>query len=210
MNELIQAFSEVKLVPVVVLNDVEKAVPLALTLVSNGCNCIEITFRTDAAAESISQIAREVPEMRVGAGTLLTPDQVIRAKQAGATFGVAPGFDPVVVKAAQEQGLPFAPGVATASEICQALSMGCTFQKFFPAEPAGGPKLLKAILAAVRHTGVRIMPTGGINASNISNWLAIPEVVACGGSWICESSLIDSENWEEIGKRTREALDAIQ
>ncbi len=210
MKTIIEALSSLKLVPVVVLNDPDKAVPLARTLVDNGCNGIEITFRTEAAEESIVRIAREVPEMLIGAGTLLTPDQVVRAKKAGATFGVSPGFDPVVVKAAQEDGLPFAPGIATASEICQALTMGCLFQKFFPAEPAGGPKMLKAILAAVRHTGIRIMPTGGINANNIANWLSIPEVVACGGSWICEASLIDTSNWEEIGRRTREALAAIR
>lgn len=210
MKEILTALSALKLVPVVVLNDVEKAVPLARTLVENGCNCIEITFRTAAAEESIARIAKEVPEMLIGAGTLLTPDQVVRAKKAGATFGVAPGFDPVVVKAAQEDALPFAPGIATATEACQALTMGCIFQKFFPAEPAGGTKLLKAILAAIRHTGIRIMPTGGINAGNIVNWLAIPEVVACGGSWICEPALIDAEDWEEIGRRTREALASIQ
>ncbi len=210
MKTIIEALSSLKLVPVVVLNDADKAVPLARTLVENGCNGIEITFRTAAAEESISRIAKEVPEMLIGAGTLLSPDQVVCAKNAGATFGVSPGFDPTVIKAAHVEGLPFAPGVATASEICQALTMGCIFQKFFPAEPAGGPKMLNAILAAVRHTGIRIMPTGGINADNISKWLAIPEVVACGGSWICEATLIDSENWEEIGRRTREALAAIR
>lgn len=210
MDTILAALSALKLVPVVVLNDVEKAVPLARTLMEAGCNGIEITFRTEAAAESIARIAAEVPRMLVGAGTLLSPEQVLRAQSAGATFGVAPGFDPAVVSAAQGCGLPFVPGIATASEMSQALTQGCLFQKFFPAEPAGGTKLLKALLAAFRHTGVRIMPTGGIGADNIKEWLAIPEVVACGGSWICEAKLIDAGDWVEIGRRTREALSALR
>lgn len=210
MDTILAALSALKLVPVVVLNDAEKAVPLARTLMEAGCNGIEITFRTEAAAASISRIAAEVPGMLIGAGTLLTAEQVERAKAAGATFGVAPGFDPAVVSAARASGFPFIPGVATASEMSQALTLGCVFQKFFPAEPAGGTKMLNALLAAFRHTGVRIMPTGGIGAGNIKDWLAIPEVVACGGSWICEAKLIDAEDWAEIGRRTREALSALR
>ncbi|MCD8283320.1 MAG: bifunctional 4-hydroxy-2-oxoglutarate aldolase/2-dehydro-3-deoxy-phosphogluconate aldolase [Opitutae bacterium] len=206
MDQLAEKLSSFKLVPVVVINDAKKAVPLAHALLENGCGCMEITFRTDSAAEAVSAIANGVPEMLVGAGTLLTPAQVVRAKAAGATFGVAPGFDPVVVKAAQENALPFVPGVSTAGEISRALSLGCKFLKFFPAEAAGGVKMLKALMGAFRHTNVRIMPTGGINAANIGEWLKIPEVVACGGSWICESALIKSENWQEVGRRTREAL----
>ncbi len=206
MNELIDKLAAIKLVPVVVLNDAKHAVPLAKTLLANGCACMEITFRTAAAADSIAAIAREVPGMLVGAGTLLTPEQVEAAHRAGATFGVAPGFDPAVIAKAQELGFPFAPGVATASEMSQALAMGCIFQKFFPAEAAGGTKMLKSLMGAFRHTGVRIMPTGGVNAENMGSWLAIPEVIACGGSWMCEGALISAENWEEIGKRTAEAI----
>ncbi len=206
MTSLAEKLSAFKLVPVVVINDVKNAVPLARTLLENGCGCIEVTFRTDAAAEAVAAVANDVPEMLVGAGTLLSPEQVVRAKDAGATFGVAPGFDPLVVEAAKKNNFPFVPGIATAGEMSRALSLGCTLLKFFPAEAAGGTKLLKSLLAAFRHTSVRIMPTGGINAGNIGEWLKIPEVVACGGSWICESSLIESGDWKEIGLRTKEAL----
>ena len=209
MNTLLEKLSAIRLVPVVVINDAEKAVPLARALMDNGCGCMEITFRTAAAAEAIARISREVPDMLVGAGTLLTPEQVEQARHAGASFGVAPGFDPLVVKAASALGFPFVPGVSTASEMSQALSLGCLFQKFFPAEAAGGVKMLKSLLGAFRHTGVRIMPTGGIHAGYIGSWLEIPEVAACGGSWICEPSLIQSSEWEEIGRRTREALRAL-
>lgn len=159
MNTLLEKLSAIRLVPVVVINDAEKAVPLARALMDNGCGCMEITFRTAAAAEAIARISREVPDMLVGAGTLLTPEQVEQARHAGASFGVAPGFDPLVVKAASALGFPFVPGVSTASEMSQALSLGCLFQKFFPAEAAGGVKMLKSLLGAFRHTGVRIMPT---------------------------------------------------
>lgn len=209
MKTLLNRLCAIKIVPVVVLQDVEKAVPLAQTLLDSGCGCMEITFRTPAAASSIARIVKEVPEMLVGAGTLLTPEQVREAHEAGASFGVAPGFDPLVVKAAGELDFLFVPGIATASEMSQALSLGCLFQKFFPAEAAGGVNMLNSLLAAFRHTGVRIMPTGGINAGNIGLWLEIPEVVACGGSWMCETSLIQQNNWQEVGTRTRQALAAL-
>ncbi|QHV14947.1 bifunctional 4-hydroxy-2-oxoglutarate aldolase/2-dehydro-3-deoxy-phosphogluconate aldolase [Akkermansia muciniphila] len=210
MKTLLEKLIAVKLVPVVVIHDADKALPLAKALLDNGCGCMEITFRTPSAAEAITRISRELPGMLVGAGTLLTPEQAQAARRAGASFGVAPGFDPQVVKAAAALDFPFVPGVSTASEISQALSLGCLFQKFFPAEAAGGVKMLKSLLAAFRHTGVRIMPTGGINAGNIGSWLEIPEVAACGGSWICEAPLIESGNWEEIGRRTQEALKALK
>lgn len=210
MKTLLEKLSAIRLVPVVVIHDADKAVPLAKALLDNGCACMEITFRTPAAAEAIARISREVPGMLVGAGTLLTPEQAQAACRAGASFGVAPGFDPQVVKAAAEMDFLFVPGVSTASEMSQALSLGCLFQKFFPAEAAGGVRMLKSLLAAFRHTGVRIMPTGGINAGNIGSWLEIPEVAACGGSWICDSPLIEAGDWEEIGRRTREALKALK
>lgn len=210
MNTLLEKLSAVKLVPVVVIHDADKAVPLAKALLDNGCGCMEITFRTPAAVEAIARISRKLPGMLVGAGTLLAPEQARAARQAGASFGVAPGFDPQVVKAAVALDFPFVPGVSTASEMSQALSLGCLFQKFFPAEAAGGVKMLQSLLAAFRHTGVRIMPTGGVNAGNIASWLEIPEVAACGGSWMCESSLIQAGDWEEIGRRTREALKALK
>ncbi len=210
IKHITSQLSELKLVPVVVIENPDHAVPLARTLMENGCDAIEITFRTEAALAAVARIAREVPGMLVGAGTLLTVKQMKQAQEAGATFGVAPGFDPALITAAHECGFAFIPGVATASEMGRAVAMNCALVKFFPAEAAGGIQMVKALLGAFRHTGVRIMPTGGINASNIADWLAVPEVVACGGSWICEASLIASENWEEIGKRTREALAAVR
>ncbi len=209
MNTILEKLAAIRLVPVVVLDDAAHALPLARTLMQNGCACMEITFRTAAAAASIAAIARELPDMLVGAGTLLSPEQVAQAQQAGAAFGVAPGFDPDVVAKAQQLGFPFVPGISTASEMSRALAAGCSFQKFFPAEAAGGRPMLKSLLGAFRHTGVRLMPTGGINAANVADWLAIPEVVACGGSWMCESSLIKAENWAEIGRRTAEALASL-
>lgn len=210
MNTLLEKLSAIRLVPVVVINDAEKAVPLARALMDNGCGCMEITFRTAAAAEAIARISREVPDMLVGAGTLLTPEQVEQARHAGASFGVAPGFDPLVVKAASALGFPFVPGVSTASEMSQALSLGCLFQKFFPAEAAGGVKMLKS--PAGEPSGTRACascPRAAFMPGNIGSWLEIPEVAACGGSWICEPSLIQSSEWEEIGRRTREALRAL-
>lgn len=210
IKQITTKLTELKLVPVVVIENPDHAVPLARTLMDNGCCAIEITFRTEAAPAAIARISREVPGMLTGAGTLLTVKQLEQAQEAGASFGVSPGFDPAIVTAADNNGFAFIPGVATASEMGRAIAMNCLTLKFFPAEAAGGVAMLKALLGAFRHTGLRIMPTGGINAGNINNWLALPEVVACGGSWICEAPLIAAENWAEIGKRTREALDGVR
>ncbi len=206
MNTLTEQLERIKLVPVVVLNDVAHAVPLAKTLLENGCPCMEVTFRTEAAAESIAAIFREVPGMLIGAGTLLTPEQVEQAQLAGATFGVAPGFDPAVVAKAKELDFPFVPGISTASDMSQALAMGWVFHKFLPEVAAVDTAMHKSLMGAFRHTGIRIMPTGGVNAANMDAWLSIPEVVACGGSWMCEPALIQAENWVEIGRRTAEAI----
>lgn len=210
MDSLIERLSSIGLVPVVVLDDASQALPLAETLLASGCPCMEITFRTTAAAAAVSAIASHFPEMLLGAGTLLEPDQASRAHDAGAAFGVAPGFDPEVANRARAIGLPFVPGVSTASEMSRALALGGRLLKFFPAETLGGVKLLKALLGAFRHTGVRVMPTGGINADNIGSWLQIPEVAACGGSWVCEPKLIRSGDWREISRRTSEAVQSLR
>ena len=189
----------------IVIDDASKAVPLAKALVAGGLNVLEVTFRTSAAAESIAAIKREVPGAIVGAGTVLTPEMAKAAKDAGAEFGVAPGFDPAVVSAAKELGLPFVPGVATASERAQALTAGAKLVKFFPAEAAGGVKMIKNLLGAFRFTGVKFMPTGGINLSNVRDYLAVPEVVACGGTWIVPKDAVAAGDWETIGKLAAEA-----
>lgn len=210
MQTLIAEFDAMKLIPVVVIDREEDTVPLAQALLRGGCRSIEITFRTAAAPGAIRRIANDVPDMLVGAGTLLTPEQVAQARDAGALFGIAPGFDPTVVAAAKEMGFPFIPGIATASEMAQALTAGCTVQKFFPAQAAGGRALLGGLMAAFGHTGLRIIPTGGINAENIGDWLSVKGVVACGGTWICDATMIREQNWTGIEELTRVALNALK
>ena len=203
--DVVETLKKVGVVPVIVIEDAAKAVPLAKALVDGGLNVLEVTFRTKAAAESIAAISREVPEAIVGAGTVITPEMAKAAKAAGATFGVAPGFDPAVVAAAKEIGLPFIPGVATASELSQALSAGAPMVKFFPAEAAGGVKMIKNLLGAFRFTGVKFMPTGGINLSNIKDYFAVPEVVACGGTWIVPKDAVAAGDWAAITRRAKDA-----
>ena len=203
--DMVETLKKVGVIPVIVIDDASKAVPLAKALVAGGLNVLEVTFRTSAAAESIAAIKREVPGAIVGAGTVLTPEMAKAAKDAGAEFGVAPGFDPAVVSAAKELGLPFVPGVATASELSQALTAGAKLVKFFPAEAAGGVKMIKNLLGAFRFTGVKFMPTGGINLSNVRDYLAVPEVVACGGTWIVPKDAVAAGDWEAIGKLAAEA-----
>ena len=167
--EIVETLKSAGIIPVIVIEDEAKAVPLANALVAGGLPVLEVTFRTKAAAGAIAKIKAEVPGAIVGAGTLLTKEQVKAAKEAGAVFGVAPGFDPVVVSYAQEIGLPMVPGIATASELSQALTAGVPMVKFFPAEAAGGVKMIKNLLGAFRFTGVKFMPTGGINATNVKD-----------------------------------------
>jgi len=196
--ELRKVLRAAGIVPVIVLDSEESAVPLAKALVRGGLPAIEITFRTKAAPGAIAAIRREVPEAVVGAGTLLTPEMVAAAKAAGAVFGVAPGFDPTVVAAAKAAELPMCPGVATASELSQALTAGCRFVKFFPAEAAGGVKTLKSLLGAFRFTGVEFMPTGGVSAENAADYLAIPEVLCCGGTWIAPKKSVEAGDWDAV------------
>jgi 2-dehydro-3-deoxyphosphogluconate aldolase/(4S)-4-hydroxy-2-oxoglutarate aldolase len=197
-----------RLLPAVVIEDAELAAPLAEALLAAGLPVIEITFRTQAAEAAIRNVAKRFPEMKLGAGTLLTPDQVARARDAGATFGVAPGLSESVVRRAQECGLQMIPGVATPTEVTRALELGCQVLKFFPADAFGGVKAIKAIGGAFGHTGVRFLPTGGIDAKNLREYLALPIVAAVGGSWMVEKSLIAAKNWKQIEDLTREAVAA--
>ena len=189
MQDYIERFRAARVVPVIVLDDPTRAVPLAKALLAQGITAAEVTFRTPAAEESIRRIAAEVPDIFVGAGTVLTEDELARAHAAGAQFAVAPGLDPAILDAAAELGLPFCPGVATASEFMAAIRLGCRMVKFFPARDAGGIPLLKSILAAIGHTGVQVMPTGGISQASAEEWLAIPQVVCVGGSWMVKPIL---------------------
>ena len=203
--DMVETLKRAGIIPVIVIEDEAQAVPLARALVKGGLPVLEVTFRTKAAAGAIAAIAREVPEAVVGAGTLLTPAMVKAAKAAGATFGVAPGFDPVVVQAAKDADLPFCPGVATASELSQALTAGAPMVKFFPAEAAGGVKMIKNLLGAFRFTGVKFMPTGGVNLSNVGEYLAVPEIVCCGGTWIVPKDALKAGDWAAIEKLAADA-----
>jgi 2-dehydro-3-deoxyphosphogluconate aldolase/(4S)-4-hydroxy-2-oxoglutarate aldolase len=197
------------LVCIVVIDKDDAAVPLAEALLAGGLNCMEITFRTAAAAESIRAIRQNVPEISIGAGTLLTPDQVKQAVDAGAQFGVSPGFNEPVLKAASDCDLPIFPGVLTPTEIHHALDLGWKRLKFFPAEPAGGVPMLKALIGPFALTGVKFFPTGGINATSLPDYLAIPQVAAVGGSWMGDRKLIEEKAWPKITALTAEAIKLI-
>lgn len=208
--DMINTLQGAGIVPVIVIEDEKKAVPLARALVAGGLPVIEITFRTAAAAAAIAAIRREVPEAIVGAGTILSLSQLESAKAAGAVFGVAPGFDPLIVSAAAEANFPFCPGVATASELSQALTRGCKMVKFFPAEAAGGVNMIKNLLGAFRFTGVKFMPTGGVKISNVESYLAVPEVVCCGGTWIVPKEALVSDDYATIERLASEASSLVR
>ena len=207
---MIETLRKAGIVPVIVIEDETKAVPLARALVKGGLPVLEVTFRTQAAAAAIRAIRAEVPEAIVGAGTLLTPQMVKDAKEAGAVFGVAPGFDPVVVNAAKELGLMMIPGIATASELSQALTAGLKLVKFFPAEAAGGVKMIKNLLGAFRFTGVQFMPTGGVKLANVGEYLAVPEIVCCGGTWLVPKETLAGNDWATIEQLAAEAAGVVR
>ena len=207
---IVETLSSAGIIPVIVIEDEAKAVPLARALVKGGLPVLEVTFRTKAAAGAIARIKADVPEAVVGAGTLLTAEQVRAAVADGAAFGVAPGFDPAVMAVAKECGLPMVPGIATASELSQALTAGAPMVKFFPAEAAGGVKMIKNLLGAFRFTGVKFMPTGGINPANVKDYLAVPEIVACGGTWIVPKDALAANDWDAIEKLAAEAAALVK
>jgi len=207
---VLERIARKRIVPVVVLEQVELAEPLAETLLKAGLDVIEVTFRTSAAAPAIRKIAARFPEMLQGAGTLLDADQVRKAVDAGARFAVAPGLNERVVEAARAAGIESIPGIMTPSEVEKAMSLGCCTLKFFPAEQAGGVAMLKALEGPYGHTGVRFIPTGGINAANMRSYLERPSVVAVGGSWMVEKKLIAARDWRRIEELTRAALAVAQ
>lgn len=193
------------LVPVVVLNDAKDAKPLAKALCDGGLPCAEVTFRTDAAEESIRQMTQDFPQMLVGAGTVLTVEQVNRAVNAGAKFIVSPGFDPAIVDYCLNREIPVFSGCVTPSEVAQAVKRGLRVVKFFPAKQYGGVATIKALAAP--YVGLRFMPTGGVSASNLKEYLECPSIVACGGSWMVKGDLIQAGAFDEITKLTREAVE---
>ena len=208
--DMVETLSKAGIIPVIVIEKEEQAVPLAKALVKGGLPVLEVTFRTAAAAGAIAAIRKEVPEAVVGAGTVLTVEMLRAAKAAGAAFGVAPGFDPAIIAEAKAQEFPFCPGIATASELSQALTAGCKMVKFFPAEAAGGVKMIKNLLGAFRFTGVKFMPTGGVKPENVSDYLAVPEIVCCGGTWIVPKDALAAGDYTAIEKLAAEAAEIVR
>ncbi|WP_243006382.1 bifunctional 4-hydroxy-2-oxoglutarate aldolase/2-dehydro-3-deoxy-phosphogluconate aldolase [Coprococcus comes] len=208
MEEMKEKLRAMKIVPVVKLDDTKDAVPLAKALVEGGLPCAEVTFRTEAAAESIKRMLEAFPDMLVGAGTVLTTEQVDAAIEAGAKFIVSPGLNPKTVRYCQEKNIPILPGVATASEIEQALELGLDTVKFFPAEVNGGLLAIKA-LSAPYHM-MHFMPTGGVGPQNVKDYLAFDKVLACGGTWMVKDALINGGEFEKIKEMTKEAVDIVK
>lgn len=190
------------IIPVLVVQDVATAKPLAQALVKGGLPVLEVTLRTDAALEVIAEMA-SVEGGVVGAGTLLTPADVAAAKDAGATFGVSPGSTPTLLEACEEADLPLLPGAASASEAMALLERGYTVQKFFPAEAAGGAKLLKSLASPLPQ--IRFCPTGGVSPSNATDYLSLPNVLCAGGSWVAPNDLIAAGDWDGITALAAEA-----
>lgn len=203
-EQIIEKLRQLKVVPVIAVEQAEDILPLVKTLAENGLPVAEITFRSAAAEEAIRLVCQHYPDVLIAAGTVLTAEQVVKAKNAGADFVVTPGFNPTIVKLCQDLDFPITPGVNNPMSIEAALSLGIEAVKFFPAEASGGVKMIKALLGP--YGNLQIMPTGGISSSNIKDYLAIPNIVACGGSWFVEKSLIQAKNWDEIGRLVREAI----
>ena len=205
MKTLEEQFYDYAVVPVVVLDDAEDAAPLAEALVKGGIPCAEVTFRTEAAEESIRIMSEKYPEMLVGAGTVLTTEQVDRAVAAGAKFIVSPGFDPEIVDYCMEKNIPVFPGCVSPSEVAQAVKRGVKVVKFFPAEQAGGLAMLKAMAAP--YTMLKFMPTGGINTKNLKEYLGFSKILCCGGSWMVKGDMIKNKEFDKITEMTREATE---
>lgn len=205
MKTLEEQFYEYAVVPVVVLDDADDAAPLAEALIKGGLPCAEVTFRTEAAEESIRIMSEKYPDMLVGAGTVLTTEQVDRAVAAGAKFIVSPGFDPEIVDYCMEKNIPVFPGCVSPSEVAQAVKRGLKVVKFFPAEQAGGLAMLKAMAAP--YTMLKFMPTGGINAKNLKEYLGFSKILCCGGSWMVKGDMIKNKEFDKITEMTREATE---
>ena len=208
MNTTLKKLGQFGVVPVVVLDDVKDAKPLAKALCDGGLACAEVTFRTDAAEESIRIMTEAYPEMVVGAGTILTTEQADRAIAAGASFIVTPGFDTEIVKHCIDKNIPITPGVVTPSELAQAYALGLRIVKFFPAEPSGGLPMIKALAAP--YYMMQFMPTGGISATTLSDYLRYEKIFACGGSWMVKGDLIKSGDFDKITSLTKEAVELVR
>ena len=212
-DETLERIQSCGVIAVLVIDEADHAVSLAKALLDGGVSAMELTLRTDAALDALKSVRDHVPEMLAGVGTILTTDQVRCAFDAGAAFGVAPGLNANVVRSAQKIGLPFAPGIVTPSDIESAVELGCRELKFFPAEPSGGMKYLSSISAPYQHLGLQYVPLGGINATNMTEYLAKQNVPAVGGSWIARREQIQSGDWPAItanAARARRAIDSLR
>ena len=204
MSDVVDRLAASRIVPVLTAANADEAERACDALLAGGLTCVEITFRTDVAADAIRRVARN-EELLVGAGTVLSPDQLALALDAGARFAVAPGTSEAVVEAARVAGVPFVPGIATASEIDRARALGCDVLKVFPAAILGGPSFLKAVSSV--YQDVRFVPTGGLNPENLVSYLELPSVLACGGTWICDKDLLRERRFDEVERRAREAVE---
>jgi len=207
---ILNHIAQLGIVPVIAIENTEAALPLADALLQGGLPVVEITFRTTAAAEVIRKISQERPQLIVGAGTVLTPANLEAAKSSGAAFAVAPGLNPQIVKQAQAMGLPFVPGVATPTDIELGLALGCKLLKYFPAEALGGVAMIEALSAPYKHTGVRFMPTGGVNTGNLESYLRLSTVAAVGGTWIAKAEDLTAGKWDDIRDRCQVALEIVR
>ena len=207
-QQIAALFKQAVVIPVLTIEKVEHAVPLARALVAGGIRTLEVTLRTDAAVESAKAIIAEVPDAIVGIGTILNAADLARAKTLGAKFGISPGLTDDLLKAAASSDLPFAPGIATTSELMQALAAGFDTVKFFPAEQSGGIKALRALAGPFPH--VRFCPTGGIGDANAATWLAEPNVLCVGGSWVCPPAEIRAGNWAGITAMCDSAMKSLK
>lgn len=205
--DLNQRLAQLKVVPVIAIDNAHDILPLGKALLENGLPVAEVTFRSDAAVEAIRLLRDAYPEMLIGAGTVLNESQVIEAKKAGADFIVSPGLNPSTVKACQKHKITIVPGVNSPSLVEQALELGVDTVKFFPAEASGGLAMLKSLLGPYQQ--IKVMPTGGINQNNIHDYLALPAVLACGGTWMVDKSLVNDGAWDEIGRLVREIVAAV-
>lgn len=208
-SEIQTQIKDCGVIAVLVIDNVRDAVPLARALLAGGVTVMELTLRTVAAIDALKAIREEVPQMIAGIGTILTPGQVVEVVKAGAHFGVAPGFNRRVVEAAQANGLSFAPGICTPSDIEAALELGCRLLKFFPAETCGGLKHLESMAAPYLHLGLEYIPLGGLTVRNMTDYLASPLVPAIGGSWLAKRDVIKTGDWDGISANAREARAAI-
>jgi 2-dehydro-3-deoxyphosphogluconate aldolase/(4S)-4-hydroxy-2-oxoglutarate aldolase len=209
-KELYAQMEKCGVVPVIAIESPDMSLPLADALIEGGLPVAEITFRTAAAAEVIKKLKKERPQLFLGAGTILSVENLVQAKEAGAVFGVAPGLNPQIVKKAVDIGFPFFPGVMTPSEVDQGLSYGIKVLKFFPSEASGGTSMLKAVSAPFGHLGIRFIPTGGINIKNLEDYLKMPQVIACGGTWVAKKDVISAGNWDEIRKNAADVVEVVK